>query len=243
MTQTAPQKTTSIPNQPDGGDATETPTALHSFDVAGERERLAIAAERERIGMDLHDGIIQSIYAIGMHVDQLRATCEGQHAEELGRVIADLDRVVEDIRKYIRNLETIGSDPSTLNECLKATLQRVNSSETLVVDIEIPDVPLLFSASIVESICQIIQEALSNVVRHAQATHVRIAGVMAGGDLLQITVLDDGFGFDLGKARHNGGLALANMQKRARLYGGNVEIESQAGQGTRLTISIPLMPA
>lgn len=204
-----------------------------------QRSRLAMLEERERIGMELHDGVIQSIYAIGMQVDLVcNAAKEGTDTQELKRVIGGLNTVIEDIRKYIQNLRARSEQRSTIRECLEEILLRIHVPDKLTIDIGAPDLPAPLPASTFEAVCQIVHEALSNVVRHANATYVHIEALIHD-DHFEIVIEDNGLGFDISSMRNHNGLGLSNIQQRARLHGGQVTITSRLGAGTKLAISIP----
>ncbi len=204
-----------------------------------QRTRLAMLEERERISMELHDGVIQSLYAIGMQVELLSGSTANSLAAEMRNLIQSLNRVIEDIRSYIQDLkaETYGQKP--VAECLQDMLNQVHIPEKLKVSLEAPSMRAPFPPTTFEAICQIAHEAVSNVVRHADATNLSIR-VSSDEDLFRIVITDDGRGFDVASVRPRSGLGLRNIQQRARLHGGYVEIKSAPGEGTRLTITIPI---
>lgn len=203
-----------------------------------QQSRIRLLEERDRIGMELHDGVIQSLYALGMHLDLLRQN-QSAPPNELTQVIGGLNNVIEDIRRYIMNLRRSETQPITVRECMSSLLERLHVSETVQVLLSAPDDPPPFSPSAFEGICLIVNEALSNSMRHAEASHIQIDVSQIDHTFL-IILTDNGRGFDVDEARSQGGLGLSNMQQRARLYGGAVDIESAPGQGTRLTIRIPI---
>jgi signal transduction histidine kinase len=216
--------------------------AINNAQLLEQRSRLVMLEERERIGMELHDGIIQSIYAIGMQVDLVANTQGEKQAQGLRSVINGLNTVIEDIRSYIQNLRTMGQSQDSLRECLDEILSRMHIPERMQVTINVPDdqTPPLASAAF-DAVCQIVHEALSNAVRHANASHVEIRS-SHDNDVFALIVEDDGAGFDITSESNHNGLGLRNIQQRARLHGGQVLIDSQRGQGTRITISIPTTP-
>jgi signal transduction histidine kinase len=217
--------------------------AIASSNLQDERSRFAMVEERERISMELHDGVIQSIYAIGMHIDLINSGLhDRQLIQELGTVINGLNTVIDDIRRYILDLRTVYSSQNSLKQYLEDLVTRLHIPEKLHVNIDVSDnqsVPL--PPATFEALCQIINEALSNVVRHANATQVTITGELRS-NMYEVTVQDNGQGFDRNSAEHKDGLGLRNIQQRARLHGGHVTIDSTPGAGTRLIISIFTRP-
>lgn len=211
--------------------------AIASSQINDRQSRLATLEERERIGMELHDGIIQSLYAIGMHLDLMRMN-QIVSADELGEAIHNLNTVIEDIRRYIMKLHRGDRPARTVADSMREMLDRLHTPDSLSIELEAPDEPPPFTPAVFEAVCQMANEAISNAVRHADARRIRIVVEQQG---LQFTVqiADDGKGFDLFELTHNSGLGLRNLQQRAALNGGTVHIDTQPGQGTRVTISLP----
>lgn len=212
--------------------------AISGATLSEQHSRLRMLEERERIGMELHDGVIQSLYGIGMHVELLRMS-GSIRAEDMQPLVDSLNEVIEDIRVYIGQLRRRSDQTSTLRDCFLHVVERLNLSDQLEVVIDVEDMKLPFTPAVMESICLIINEAVSNAARHAEATRLHLSARCDGGYLL-IHVDDDGKGFSVNEAHHENGLGLRNMQRRARLYGGEVLIDSRPFGGTHLTIRVPL---
>lgn len=213
--------------------------AIAGAQLTEQQKRLSTLKERERIGMELHDGVIQSLYAIGMHLDLMRFSGKVQ-SEDLGEIIEHLNQVIEDVRHYILNLKAHSA--GTIYECFREMLGRLYVPSTLRIEINAPDEPPPFTPSTFQGVCQIANEAISNAVRHADATHLVIS-TLYDQNRFQITIQDNGKGFNAAALKEHNGLGLHNMQQRAQLYGGHVTIKSTPGQGTSLTITIPVNTA
>lgn len=215
--------------------------AISSAEVSQQRHRLTLLEERERIGMELHDGIIQSLYGIGMQVDLLRSQNESILANELTPVIDNLNNVIEDIRSFILDLRHRGDRKTSVRKRLEQVMTRMHLPNTLSIRLEAPEALPPFSPVVFESICLIVNEALSNVARHANATEVHLKCVQ-DRSWFTLQIRDNGQGFDgtIDPTNERSGLGLHHMQRRARLYGGDLTVESQRGQGTQITIRIPL---
>ena len=192
--------------------------------------------------MELHDGVIQSLYAIGMRL-QLTRLDHPLPEDVLGEPVRNLDTVIEDIRRYILNLKVSSYTQRTISEALYDLVARIHIPETLTVDIYAPNRLPPFAPPVFEAVCQIGYEALSNVVRHANAQHAQIR-VTQTERTFQMVIEDDGQGFDLNSVSDSGheGLGLRNIQQRARIHGGSVDIQPTLEQGTRLTLTIPILP-
>lgn len=210
-----------------------------------ERERLMAEAEaereRQRIGMDLHDGVIQSIYAVGLNLEAAADDIDVAPAEVHKRIdsaIEQLAGTIRDIRNYIFELQ-----PTRFTGDLRESLQnvvagfRVNS--LIDAQLEIGEgVPALGDERGI-ALFHIAQEALNNVRKHARATAATIS-LRCDGDVVELTVSDDGAGFDPGIEMDEGHRGLRNMRARAAALGGDVSIASQPGKGAQLCARLPI---
>jgi signal transduction histidine kinase len=219
---------------------------LEIFDVEIDRrlssmeEAQILAAERERIGRDLHDRTLQSIYATGLLLKashELLARNDSRGAgETLGQATETLDQAVDQVRHHIAELRAQPTTVSLAEGLTRLTQQSVLSSMAEVkLTLDLPeDRPI--GAVQVGHLLAIAGEALSNVARHAQARQVQLVAHMAE-DCLQLTIADDGRGIP---SDYVSGYGLQNMHERARLLRGELFIHSQPGQGTRLQLTVPL---
>ena len=205
-----------------------------------ERE-LVVVDERERIGRDLHDGIIQNLYGVTLSLEDVPelVTEDPQEARDrVDRAIDTLHGAIRDIRNFIFGLRPILLDDGGLThglEQLADELRRNAAIEVTVTTVELPDLPI---ESVVELLV-VAREALSNIVRHARATRASI-GLAAVGDAVQLTITDDGIGFNADAARPSAHQGLANVRERAQRLGGMASVESRLGEGTRIMLSLPL---
>jgi signal transduction histidine kinase len=216
--------------------------AIQNARVHENTHRLAVLEERDRIGMDLHDGIIQSIYGIGLSLETVLLSLDGDAGEVKDRILEAIDglnQTIRDLRAYILDLR-----PRKLGEAgLFIGIQRlVNEfrAHTFVDvqitgnDFDLKGVPESHSSALFH-ICQ---EALANAAKHAKAKTVQISLWMTG-DRALMEIRDDGNGFDLDNMNLNIGHGLANMQTRAQAVGGDVEISSRTGEGTTVFAWVP----
>jgi signal transduction histidine kinase len=210
--------------------------ALERARAQEERELLVVLEDRERIARDLHDVVIQRLFATGMQLQgAIPQLARPEAVKRINAAVDDLDATIRDIRRSIFELRA-PSGPSLRSE-LRDTVEaaagtlgfRPTLDTTGPVDSAIPD-------DIVPELLAVLREALSNVARHARATAVRVS-VRAGGDEVVLTVEDDGIGLDPALAR--GGIA--NMGERANDLGGAFELGPAAdGTGTVLVWRAPL---
>lgn len=211
--------------------------AIAGSQLRDQQRRLTLLEERQRIGMELHDGVIQSLYAVGMLLDMLRSNANTK-PDDFQPVIDGLNEVIEDIRAYINDLKT-GHGEKTIYRSLNDMMARLYVPEHLNLTIEAPDTLPPFPAEDFESICLIAREALSNAIRHADASNVHIRAWLDSSNF-QMIVRDDGCGFSPEGLHHKTGLGLRNIQERVRLHGGVLVINSKLEQGTAVMVTIPI---
>jgi signal transduction histidine kinase len=212
--------------------------AIAGTQLSEQHGRLTLLEERERVGMELHDGIIQSLYAIGMQLQLLRMS-QPAVSDELGKATRSLDAVIEDIRRYILNLKVATYEQKTLHDCLSDVIARLHIPSDLSVQINAPNRQPPFAPPVVEAVCQITSEAVSNIIRHAHATEA-VIDVNESANRFQIVIRDNGQGFNPDLPLEHDGLGLSNILQRARIYGGEVVVDSTPGGGTRLTLTLPI---
>ncbi len=217
--------------------------ALEIFDVETERrieameQQQILATERDRIARELHDGAIQTVYTAGLLVESAHklASPESPVAARLEKAVVVLNDAIRDLR---RNLGELRSAPS--GEPLATALRRLaedpsfRSLVEVFLELDLPDSASL-SPMRSDHVLATVGEALSNVIRHARAQRVHILARRAD-ERLTLTIQDDGVGF---ACEDHGGYGLRNMRDRARLLGGQLDIASDSGKGTTLTLTIP----
>lgn len=219
--------------------------SLEAFRVELDRRLVAmeevqvLANERNRIGREIHDGTLQTIYAAGLllhtAVHDLERNGENPLQERLQQSVQLLNQAVTDIREYIGVLRPI-PDSRSLTVGLQelANEHHLRSLMDVNLALQIPDGQSLTPGQI-GHLLAITNEALSNVARHAQATQVLlIAAVHA--DRLQLEIQDNGHGLTIDYVV---GYGLRNMHDRARLLGGELSVRSLPGRGTTVTINVP----
>ncbi len=199
--------------------------------------RIGLMEERERIAKELHDGVIQALFAVGMGL-QGTALMVGsrQQAERIEGAVGELDKVIRDLRNYIFGLRPGILADRQLDQALRTLGDEVmaRSGFNVVVDVDTDLAAGLSGRS--HEIVQLTREALSNVARHASAENAAVRLARAGQKAL-LTIEDDGSGFDTrGESAGNG---LRNMRERAASMGGSLRITSKPGRGTSLRVTFP----
>jgi signal transduction histidine kinase/HAMP domain-containing protein len=224
------------------GLATQAAIAIENARLHREVRDLARLEERERIAADLHDGIIQSIYATGLGLEECaRLAEEDPRAVKpvLETAIGGLNAVIRDVRNYVVGLQPEGLQERGLSRSLADLARGMALNALLHAEIEVdPAIDSGLGPEKAGHLFHICREALANVVKHAMASRVSLAIERGNGSLI-LHVKDDGVGFD--PAEHRGGCrGLRNMRERSQRLGGTLSVESKPGGGTRITVEIPL---
>jgi two-component system, NarL family, sensor histidine kinase DevS len=211
-------------------------------------ERLAELArleERERIAMDLHDGVIQSLYGVvlGLGAEQFHA---GQSDTDggVGKAIDGINRVIQEIRNNIFDLRLRDLGDGGLRRGIEVLAEelRINALVQPHVDVTAPDTAeRCIEAEAVTSLLYIAREATSNVIRHARASTVTIRLATIDHELV-LSIRDNGRGFDPGAGQSQLGNGLRNIRDRARAIGGTLSIASLPGHGTTISVHVPCEP-
>jgi signal transduction histidine kinase len=204
--------------------------------------RLAVLEERERIGMDLHDGIIQSIFGVGLSLENISHLVKEnpQKAQEgIAHAIDDLNHTIRDLRAYILDLrprQLEGEDLMTGLRRLITEYRAHTLAEAVLVGPKESLEDLAPSHAL--ALFHICQEALANAAKHAAAKHLEVS-VWMTADRIVMEVQDNGRGFDIKQMNTSLGHGLANMQTRARNVGGEVDISSKRNEGTTVLAWVP----
>jgi signal transduction histidine kinase len=217
--------------------------AIDNARLNGQLQQLRVVEERQRIGMDLHDGIIQSIYAVGLALAYVDSQLEdGDMAgarEKLQQSIAGLNDTIRDIRAYILDLRPRRFEGNDLVTGLQLLLSEFKANTLMAVDFTAgPNVNRALSSEARLALFHIAQEALSNAAKHSRASSVLVT-LTATADSVQFSVKDNGTGFEPKPGQQRLGHGLSNMQDRVKALGGRLAIESSAGEGTEVTVSFP----
>lgn len=213
--------------------------------LAEARRRELLVRERERIGRDLHDGIIQSIYAAGLHLEDAAALLgpdDEAPRRRIGTVLEELERISDDIRRMIFDLRSASLEALDPEEIVRGVADELRANTLVTVDLQVSgDTLPQLTPEQAEELRQLAHEAFSNVLRHAQARRVEVR-LSAARRRLVLEIADDGIGFDPDAVRAAGDAVdsqgLANMQRRAELLGADLALRSSPGHGTSLSLTM-----
>jgi two-component system, NarL family, sensor histidine kinase DevS len=216
--------------------------AIDNARLHAQAGRLAVAEERDRIGRDLHDGIIQSLYAVGLSLEDVPELMTEEPDEAVGRVdgaIEAINLAIRDIRNFIYGLRPEAVDGTQVLAGLAALAEEVRHGGLLEVDTLLdpaadPGLDPMAGAELLN----LVREALSNAVRHGRAQRIALDLALVDGRIT-LEIADDGAGFDPAREPGPGHHGLANMRARSVALGGTLEIRSAPGAGTRVIVGLP----
>ena len=219
--------------------------AVYNVYLLHRLRRRASAAERARFARELHDGAVQSLIAVEMQVDVIRRQAEANLpiGAELGRIQSLLREEVLKLRELMQQMKAIDVDADRLLGVLRDAVERFQRETGItarfVTDLEELDMP----QRVCREILRIVQESLVNVRKHSGARHALVR-LSSNGEKWHLTVEDDGRGFEFaGRYNHDqmeeDGKGPLIIKERVRLIAGELTVESNPGQGTRLEITVP----
>ncbi|MGT2425487.1 amino acid permease [Amnibacterium kyonggiense] len=208
-----------------------------------QRALVSLEQQRRSIAADLHDGPIQRLATVGMMLDRAELSrAHGRTPEAEQRVQdarAALSAEIDGLRRIMVGLRPPVLDESGGAAAIADHAGRLCELAGLALDLDVVELDL--SEEVETALYRIVQEALANVVRHAAASRVALV-IRAYDDRVELSVDDDGCGFDLDELPHmvrGGHFGLAGMRERCELVGARLEVRSQVGAGTRLRVTLP----
>jgi signal transduction histidine kinase len=227
--------------------AVQAAIAIENARLYEQVQDVAVLEERERIGMDLHDGTIQAIYGVGLQLEGCIDRLEEEPAEvrkDLDRAIERLNGIIKDIRNYIFDLRPLRLQGADLASALRELALETKVNTLMTVDLSVEKEGDLDSLSEFQAsqLFAIAHEALANVQKHAHAKNVSIV-LAPDGDRLRLSVKDDGTGMAHNGSDHATGRGLVNMNDRAAALTGQLTIDSSRGKGTTVSVDIPFARA
>ncbi|MGE5225640.1 MAG: GAF domain-containing protein [Planctomycetaceae bacterium] len=204
-----------------------------------ELRRLEVLEERERIAKELHDGVIQALFAVGMSLQGAAAMATDPDLQtRVENAVEDIDRSIRDLRNYIFGLRPGILADRQLDQALHELCVEFEDKSGVVTVADIDTEVAAELASVASDVVQLVREALSNIGRHAAAATCRVTlrRAPSGGALLEVD--DDGTGFDVDRAA--GGMGLGNLRDRVESLGGELRLVSAPSEGTTVTALLPL---
>ncbi len=212
---------------------------INAIRMGQELRDRAILEDRERIARDVHDTIIQNLFAVGLGL-QVASAASGDSALQstLDDASGSIDSSIAELRRLIYDLHGDVPRRSSLAEEVEELVSRLGGPHDIPITVSLSerDIPVLDGA-VIDDLLQIVREAVSNALRHSEGSSISVV-ISLGERSLFLAIIDDGRGFDVRRAPR--GLGLANMQSRARRAGGELQVVSGEGAGTSIEARIPV---
>jgi PAS domain S-box-containing protein len=228
------------PRHPTPSDLALMERTAHLAGIAMTRARAR--EEREQLSQDLHDNILQSLYAIGMQLEASRLSSSRsakQARTHMVQAIEQLNRLVGDIRQYIAFLKHASRPTVNFGQALRQLVASIPPTDACPPQLDIQEhvLPLLTEEQ-GEHLLNIAREAVSNSLRHSRAQN-RIIRLFHTGTVIRLEIRDDGIGFDP-KKRRKRGHGLSHMATRAKRLGARFTLESRPNRGTSILVDVPI---
>ncbi len=206
-----------------------------------EQQLQSALAQRVQVNRDLHDDVLQSIYAVGLTLESIRRAIDTNSAvaqERITNAIGQLNDIMRNVRLYILEPEARLQTKQEVMSALHSLIQTAQGNQAPRVSAEVdPRVMPALAEEHARNLLQIVREAISNAQRHAKAQSIRVALKQFDGHP-RLTISDDGRGFEA-RIPSSGGHGLLNMAARAKLMGAHLEILSKLGLGTQVAVDLP----
>jgi len=220
--------------------ANQVSLALEHSRMQRELNRLAVMDERERIATELHDGVIQGLFAMGLNLQATAQMVNDTVVEKrLEDVVNQLDGSIRDLRNYIFGLRPGALADRQLQQTLSDMAHEFQEASGIPIELDINLEVAAELAGRAGEVVQLARETLSNVRRHAQATRCWISLVPEGRAAV-LEIRDNGVGFDASKGSPAGHHGLRNLRRRVASIGGSLDLTSSAGKGTTVRAVIPI---
>lgn len=215
--------------------------AIENARLYGQAQQAAMLEERQRLARDLHDSVTQSLYGVTMYAEAAaRLLSAGQTeiaTDHLRELRGTAQEALQEMRLLLFELRPPVLEEEGLVAALQTRLEAVERRSGLEIALNIVGDEDQLPLYIEEALYRIALEALNNTLKHAQAHKVEVL-LHHGPECVKLAVIDDGLGFDPANLRKKGGMGLSNMQERARLAGGQLTVDSQPGEGTKVLVEI-----
>jgi len=230
--------------------AAAAPCEIDSLVEARTRELSALSShlqglaekEKSQLARTLHDELGGLLTAAKMDLSWLQSRVDTPaHQERLAQLGSVLDEAMSLKRRVVEDLRPSLLDHFGLATALRTYVDSTCTKAGVTVAIRLPDDGEPISKDIAITLFRIVQEGLSNIIRHAGAKHITLELTDSGGEYA-VTLRDDGRGFDPNSARDGWPHGIMGMQQRVRALGGQFSLESAPGRGTRLRVTVPAPP-
>lgn len=213
----------------------------HNAELAAKARMTAVVEERQRLARELHDAVSQQLFAISMTATAVSRTLE-QDFDKAKRQIELIEEMASaaqsEMRALLLHLRPIQLEGKRLAQAIPELVHEMRAKVPIDIQLHMED-DLLLSKGMENHLFRIVQEAMSNTLRHARATHMDIE-LHRRGDTVRLVIRDNGIGFDLNEKKQ-ASYGLVNMEERVNELGGSFHVATAPGKGTRIEIRVPIM--
>ncbi len=221
--------------------AAQAGAAIENAILSDQLRSLAVQDERDRISRELHDGVIQTLFSLGMGLEAARGLIRvdpDRADDRIDATVESIDGAIRELRNFIFQLRPEHAASMGFTRGLTELAREYEVNALVRPVLEVPsNVDARLPAQLVPDLLAVVREALSNVAKHARATEVRI--VLDLGDTMVLDIADDGVGFTPDTLKV--GRGLENIRERADALSASLDISSAPGEGTRLRLSKPMV--
>ena len=219
--------------------ARQVAVGIHNANLSRQQAELAAREERTRIAREIHDGIAQAMYALSLNLETCADLAErekGPLRERLRGLVPLARQTLLETRHYIHDLGPLLAGERNLVAMTENLVREFEAIAGIPARLSTEGDPPEVSVGIATGLYRVVQESLANILKHARASEVNVT-LGFGGGAVRLVVRDDGTGFDADGAGR--GYGLENMRQRAEELGGSLEISSEPGAGTSVSVSLP----
>lgn len=193
--------------------------------------------ERTRIARELHDGVGQQLSAAKLNLSAFENRLSLEQQKEFLVSIQLVDDAVKEVREISHNMMPVVLQNQGLKDALVEFVSRLNRGNAVVINLDVVEMPDKLSTAIATVLYRVVQESVSNALKHANANQISIQ-LVGYNDYVSLLIEDDGIGFDT--KQNYGGIGLKNLTSRVALIGGTIDFDSTLGKGTTVVVSVPV---
>lgn len=213
-------------------------SAVSNVRIQQKLRRLAVVEDRERIARDLHDAIIQDLFAVGLVIQGLASRMDDRRDQrDLEEAVERLDAAIAGLRRFIFDLKPPAWHDRDLNMELTRLVHQLAEPYGVETRVDVSPDLIRIPGDVIDTAAQIAREATSNALRHSESPIVEVKADSGAGFLI-LTITDRGKGFD--PAAASSGMGLTTLRLRAEHVGGDITVHSRVGRGTTVRVLLPI---
>lgn len=215
--------------------------STNNTELAAKARMSAVVEERQRLARELHDAVSQQLFAISMTATAVGRTLDHdfEKARRQVKLIEEMASVAQsEMRALLLHLRPVHLEGKKLSQAIPELVEEMRAKVAMDISLDMEE-DLQLNKGIENHLFRMVQEAISNTLRHAKATRMDIA-LQRRGETVRLAIKDDGVGFDV-MAKKQTSYGLVSMEERVSELGGSLNVASAPGKGTRIEIRVPIM--